>query len=68
MEDENKVNLNESERLEARAKFVANFINANSRKGIKVTYSVKQLSTKVLFVSEKTVYNDLRRARTDKHY
>ncbi len=51
---------NETERLALRASFVAQFINSNSRKGIKVSYSVRQLAYKILFVSEKTVYNDLK--------
>lgn len=66
MEDNHEPNA--SERLDKRAKFVANFIDSNSRKGVKVTHSVKQLAYKVLFVSEKTIYTDLKKGKSDKHY
>lgn len=51
---------NEQERLALRSRFVAQFIDSNSKKGIKVSYSVRQLAYKILFVSEKTIYNDLK--------
>lgn len=61
MEDNHEPNA--KERLNKRAEFVANFINSNSKKHIKVTHSVKQLAYKVLFVSEKTIYTDLKKGK-----
>jgi hypothetical protein len=45
--------------LEKRAKFVKDYIQSNNKKGVKVSHSVSVLSERVLFVTERTIYNDL---------
>jgi len=47
------------ELLENRAKFIQDYIKSNSAKGVKISFSVSVLSEKVLFVTERTIYNDL---------
>lgn len=51
------------ERRQARADFVKQYIESAAAKGVKVTYSVNVLSNKVLFISERQVYEDLKNSR-----
>ena len=54
---DNKKDLTTEERLQARADYVAQFVNSNSQKGIGVHHSIKTLCNHVLFISEKTGAN-----------
>ena len=51
------------ERKQARADFVKQYIESASSKGVKVTHSVNILSNKVLFISERQIYDDLKKGR-----
>ena len=51
------------ERRQARANFVKTYIDSGAAKGVKVTYSVNILSNKVLFISERQIYDDLKKGR-----
>ena len=55
--------MTSKERLQARADWVARYVNSNSRKGIAVHKSIKLLSNHILFISIRTAYSDLERGR-----
>lgn len=51
------------ERRQHRANYVKQFIESASIKGVKVSYSVNILSNKILFISERQIYEDLKKGR-----
>ena len=55
--------MTKAELLEARAEFVREYVESGNKKGIRTTFSVKTLSERILFVTERTIYDDLARAK-----
>ena len=47
------------ELLRLRAIHVQDFVNSNARRGVPVKRSVRLLSGKILFLTQRTIYNDL---------
>ena len=58
--------MTKQELLEARAQFVKQYVENGNKRGIKTSFSVRALSEKVLFVTERTIYDDLAKARTER--
>ena len=55
--------MNEKERKQLRANYVKQYIESAAAKGVKVTYSVDILSNKILFLSPRQIYDDLKKGR-----
>ena len=53
--------MNSKERKQARANYVKQFIEEGDKKGVRVTFSVNILANRILFLSERQVYKDLKR-------
>ena len=46
------------ERMQARANYVRAYVDSASQKGVKVAHSIRVLSNKVLFLSERQLWKD----------
>ena len=54
--------MDSNNRKDKRALFVAEYIESANKKGVKVTHSVDILANRILFITERQIYKDLRRA------
>ena len=55
--------MTKEELLQARAQFVKQYVENGNLKGIRTTFSVRSLSERILFVTERTIYDDLAKAK-----
>jgi hypothetical protein len=62
--NENYSVMTQKERIQARADWVKQFIEDGDKKGVKISFSVNVLSNKILFLSERQIYNDLKQGRS----
>ena len=56
--------ITKKELMEMRADYVRDYVNSNNKKLIPVAVSLRILSEKVLFVTERTLYGDLAKSRS----
>lgn len=55
--------MKKPELLERRAEFVRKFVESNSEKGIKTSFSIRALSEQILFITVRSIYTDLATAK-----
>jgi len=55
--------MSTEERKQLRADYVKQYIESAAVKGVKVTYSVDLLANKILFLSPRQIYEDLKKGR-----